>query len=78
MQEIAAESAPYAANRARATWSAIFSWALGEVIALSNPVVGAKKSSDEVSRDRVLSDKELAALWKAHGQIRSGSQNNRI
>ncbi len=32
---------------------------------MSNPVVGTNKSTDEVSRDRVLSDKELAAIWNA-------------
>lgn len=68
MREIATESGPYAANRARATLSAFYSWALGEGIAASNPVVGTNKSTDEVSRDRVLSDDELAAIWNACGE----------
>lgn len=65
MREIATESGPYAANRARATLSAFYSWALGEGIAANNPVIGTNKSIDEASRDRVLSDHELAAIWKA-------------
>lgn len=68
MREIAIDSGPYAANRARATLSAFYSWALGEGIAASNPVIGTNKSTDEVSRDRVLSDAELATIWNACGE----------
>jgi len=65
LREIASKSGPFAANRARAALSAFYSWALGEGIAASNPVVGTNKATDEVSRDRVLTDDELAAIWNA-------------
>jgi integrase len=72
--EIAEERGPYAANRARATLSAFFGWMIREGIADANPVVGTNKQTDEKSRDRVLSDAELMAIWKAcrdddHGRI---------
>lgn len=65
MSEIAKESGPYAANRARASLSSLFSWSMREGIADANPVAGTGKATEEVSRDRVLSDEELAAVWNA-------------
>ncbi len=55
------------ANRARASLSAFFRWAIGENKgggSLQNPVAGSDKKK-EVSRDRVLTDPELAAIWLA-------------
>lgn len=56
-----------ASNRARAALSALYSWAIGEGLADNNPVVGTNKATEEVRRDRVLSDGELAAVWRACG-----------
>jgi integrase len=56
---------PYAANRARGTLSALFSWAMSEAIVEANPVIGTNRQTDEKSRDRVLTDAELLAIWKA-------------
>jgi integrase len=36
-----------------------------EGIVDANPVVGTNKQTDEKSRDRVLSDQELAQIWRA-------------
>jgi integrase len=74
LNEIARERGPFASNRARASLSALFSWAMGEGLAETNPVVGTNKAAEEVSRDHVLKDQELAAIWKAcrdddHGRI---------
>jgi integrase len=55
------------ANRCRATLTAFFSWAMGEGIALANPVANTNKR-EEKSRDRVLSDAELKAIWTALGE----------
>jgi integrase len=63
--EIADENGPFASNRARAALSALFSWAMGEGLAESNPVIGTNKATDEISRDHVLSDAELTAIWQA-------------
>jgi integrase len=54
-----------AADRARAALSGFFSWAMREGIAEINPVLATNRSSSGKSRDRVLSDIEIAAIWKA-------------
>ncbi|SEP22406.1 Phage integrase family protein [Methylobacterium sp. UNC300MFChir4.1] len=53
------------AARARSALSAMFTWAMGEGLADSNPVVGTNKPADEKARDRVLNEKELRAIWLA-------------
>ncbi|GEP04445.1 tyrosine-type recombinase/integrase [Methylobacterium oxalidis] len=53
------------ATRARSALSAMFSWAIGEGIAESNPVIGTNKPAEEKSRDRVLSETEVRAVWHA-------------
>lgn len=65
LSEIARESGPFASNRARASLSALFTWAMGEGMAEDNPVIGTNKAAEEVSRDHVLRDAELAAIWRA-------------
>jgi integrase len=61
---IAKDSGPFASNRARAALSAFFSWAIGEGLVDSTPVLGTNKATEEISRDRVLSPVELGAIWK--------------
>lgn len=63
--EIAQERGPYAANRARATLSSFYGWAMNEGIVEANPVVATNRQTDEKARDRVLSDAELVAIWNA-------------
>lgn len=65
--EIAQENGRFAANRARASLSALFSWAMGEGLVDSNPVIGTNKATEEVSREHVVTDGELAAVWRACG-----------
>jgi integrase len=60
---------PFAANRARASLSALFSWAIGEGLLDSNPVVGTNKAIDETPRDRVLTDDELSLIWRHAGDL---------
>jgi integrase len=56
------------ALRARSTLSAMFSWAIREGYKLqSNPVAGTNKPEAPPARERVLSDAELAAIWRACG-----------
>jgi integrase len=64
---IASHNGPVAADRARSALSALFSWAVGAGLVESNPVIGANKHSGMTSRDRVLKDEELAAVWLALG-----------
>jgi integrase len=51
-------------NRARASLSAFYRWAIEEGHVETNPVQGTGKAA-ETSRDRVLLDSELAAVWHA-------------
>jgi integrase len=64
---IAHESGLTAADRARAALSAMFAWAIREGLCDANPVIGTNKASDARPRERVLSDKELADVWRALG-----------
>lgn len=64
---LAKDNGPFAANRARAALSALFSWAMGEGLAEANPVAGTNRPAEEVARDRVLSDSELALAWTLAG-----------
>ena len=65
LRTIIKERGPVAADRGRSTLSAFFGWAIGEGIVEINPVVGTNKASKGVSRERVLSDAELVAIWNA-------------
>jgi integrase len=67
LSSIATDNGPFAANRARAALSALFSWAIGEGLANENPVVGTNKPVDEISRDRVLNADELRLAWGLAG-----------
>ena len=58
---IAQSNGRLAANRARAALSALFAWAIAEGLTDANPVVGTRKAVDEIARDRVLTDDELAS-----------------
>jgi integrase len=66
--QIAKYSGPFASNRARAALSAFFSWAIGEGLVDATPVLGTNKATEEISRDRVLGDDELAAIWNEAGE----------
>ena len=53
-----------AANRTRASLSAMFAWAMGEGLAAVNPVANTNRR-EEKPRDRVLSDAELLTIWQS-------------
>jgi integrase len=57
---------PVSAARARANLSALFTWAMGEGLVDANPVIGTNNpEGGHQSRTRVLSEAELAVIWKA-------------
>jgi integrase len=62
---MANRSGPVSANRARAALSSLYSWAMREGLCEQNPTVNTNKAAESEPRDRVLSDPELAAVWKA-------------
>jgi integrase len=55
------------AARARTALSSFFVWTLQMGLAENNPVIGTIQPEDARIRDRVLSDAELAAVWRACG-----------
>jgi integrase len=59
---MAAIAAPILANQVLAAASAIFSWAVQQEIISANPCLGVERN-DTASRERVLSDAEIAAFW---------------
>lgn len=67
LAELASQSGPVAANRSRASLSALFAWAMRQGLAEQNPVVDIGKPGLERSRDRILTARELTAVWRACG-----------
>jgi len=66
LTEIATDRGPVTAARARAALSAMFNWAIREGLDIpANPVVGTSRQAALKSRDRVLTDVELAEIWSA-------------
>lgn len=62
LNRIAKENGTTAANRARASLSAMFGWSIREGLVDANPVMNTGKR-EERSRDRVLTDTELTTIW---------------
>ncbi len=65
LEGIAEQNGPIASNRARAALSALFAWAVATGQAEANPVTGTIRVAGEVSREHVIADEELAAIWQA-------------
>jgi integrase len=68
LQELIAERGRTAAARARGNLSALFGWAMREGFCEHNPVMHTNDPAEGIeARDRVLSDLELAIVWRACG-----------
>jgi integrase len=63
------ERGPVQANRVVQTLRAMFNWARREGRCDANPAADLRSAIKEASRDRVLSDAELAAVWRATALI---------
>jgi integrase len=61
------ESGTVAAARARAALSSFYAWAMMMGLVEHNPVIGALKPKDSEKRAHVLTDYELAAVYRACG-----------
>jgi integrase len=64
---IVREHGSMSALRARGAANAFFVWAMQMGLVENNPVIGAVKPKDNASRERALSEAELAAVWRASG-----------
>lgn len=64
--KLSEQSGPVAASHARAALSAMFNWAIREGREPPvNPVIGTNRPTQPKSRERVLTEAELAAIWRA-------------
>ncbi len=69
IDRIADRGAETMARRVHSYLHRLFRWAVGRGIVETSPVSDLPKPGREVSRDRVLSDDELVAVWKAAGDL---------
>ena len=66
--DIATQNGLISAARARTALSTLFNWALREGLDIpGNPVLGTNRPQQPKSRDRVLTEGELAEIWRACG-----------
>jgi integrase len=63
--DIVAERAPVRANRVLSWTKRLFNWAAMRDLIDANPAQYVEKPTNERSRERVLSDAELVAIWQA-------------
>jgi integrase len=57
-------------NRCRSSLSAFFAWCVSEGLLDLNPVQGTAKAQENRGRERVLSEAEIATLWRGLGDGR--------
>ncbi|HMF25915.1 MAG TPA: site-specific integrase [Pseudolabrys sp.] len=67
LADVEQASGPITRNRVRSSISAMFAWAIREGLTELNPVSGTGKADQGPSRDRVLTQAELATLLKVLG-----------
>ena len=72
MTAIATKSGPVESNRVRSSLAAFFAWCVREGWVDTNPVAGGSRSPER-SRERVLSDDELKAIWAGTADSRDYS-----
>jgi integrase len=65
LAEVETASGPTARNRVRSSLSAFFNWTVREGLLDANPVTGTARADERGSRDRVLTQAELAEIWAA-------------
>jgi integrase len=66
--KIETESGKPTATNARTALSALYAWALGHGLTELNPVVGTISPERAQSRERVLTDGEIVAIWRGCGE----------
>jgi integrase len=60
---------PVTGNRLLSVTKRLFSWCIERDIITSSPLNGLKQPYSETARDRVLSDDELASVWRAAAKL---------
>jgi integrase len=67
LTRIAANSGTASSSRSRAILSSFFAWCMTEGMCASNPVLLTAPPDENESRERVLTNAELVAIWNACG-----------
>src|SRR4029077_992 len=68
LQELVKVHGRTSAARARDHLSALFSWSMKEGLCEANPAIATNDPAAGIpTRDRILSDAEVAAIWRATG-----------
>jgi integrase len=69
LDAIVERGSPVSANRTLSHLSKFFAWCVGRDIIEVSPCIGVERPTREVARDRVLSDEELALVWRASDKV---------
>jgi integrase len=69
LDRLVANDTPMLANRVYSITRKLFGWAVEQEIIEISPFVGLKAPAEGSSRDRILTDQELRAVWQAAGQV---------
>ena len=69
VDKIAAENGRATADRARTSLGTFFAWCMERDFIDANPTAGIKRRAPLRSRERVLSEQEVAAIWNATGSF---------
>jgi integrase len=69
LDELVDQGTPSAANHALAALRGFTNWAVARDLLSTSPCQGIKAPAEMKSRERVLADDELRALWKAADEI---------
>jgi integrase len=69
---ITRENGPAVAREVRSAISSFYVWARRQGLCEANPVIDTERPKTNKPRDRVLSDDELAAVWRACGDDEYG------
>ena len=69
VEGIADRGTPIMARRVHSRLQRLFNWCVGRGILTISPMHGLPKPGSETSRDRVLSDDELVAVWRGAREL---------
>jgi integrase len=69
LDQLVANDTPMLANCVHAITRKLFGWAVEHEIIAVSPMFGLKPPAEGNARDRILTDEELARVWRAAGQL---------
>lgn len=73
LQDIGAEAGPVTSNRTLTILKRMYNFAVEEELLEANPLAAVKFAFKEISRERVLSETELASVWEILELVKASS-----